>query len=73
MTPHTIWVVEDNPIVMKMVRHTLENEGLVNADSTPHQIEQMLEAGVRDFLTKPISAGKLFEILSNVLYERSDA
>ena len=36
---------------------------IVSADATPHQIERLMQAGARDYITKPINVRALLEIL----------
>jgi PAS domain S-box-containing protein len=40
---------------------------MISADATPRQIERMLQAGARDYLTKPLSLRRLFQVLEEIL------
>ena len=43
---------------------------MVSADATPGQIERLLAAGARDYLTKPLDVKKSLALLDETLTER---
>lgn len=41
---------------------------VISADATPHQIERLLEAGARAYLTKPMDVQQFLETLNKILH-----
>ena len=48
-------ITRDIPVVM------------VSADATPRQIERLMDAGARDYLTKPLDIKKLLAVIEDTL------
>ena len=40
---------------------------VISADSTPGQVERLMNAGASGFLTKPLDVGQLFQLLDHLL------
>jgi CheY-like chemotaxis protein len=44
---------------------------VISADATPSQIERLLAAGARDYLTKPIDVKRLLQVIDDLLSTRA--
>jgi len=45
---------------------------MISADATPRQIERLLDAGARDYLTKPFDVHKFLQVVQDILDEGDD-
>jgi PAS domain S-box-containing protein len=56
--------------VLRRLRSDPRTEGIpvvmVSADATPHQVDRMLAAGARDYLTKPVDVRRLLSLLDEM-------
>jgi PAS domain S-box-containing protein len=56
--------------VLRRLRSDPRTEGIpvvmVSADATPHQVDRMLEAGARGYLTKPVDVRRLLSLLDEM-------
>ncbi|MGH2375335.1 MAG: response regulator, partial [bacterium] len=63
--------------VLRLLREDPETAKIpvvvTSADATPGQIERLLAAGARAYLTKPLEVKKLFELLNEILREQPSA
>jgi CheY-like chemotaxis protein len=46
---------------------------MLSADATPRQIERLLEAGARDYLTKPLDVRRFLAVLDETLKQGAAA
>ena len=46
---------------------------MISADATPGQVKRMVDAGVTDYLTKPLDVEKLLHVLDEHLRRKSES
>jgi DNA-binding response OmpR family regulator len=46
---------------------------VISADATERRVQELIEAGAREYLTKPLDVGRFLAVLDSLLWPRRDS